>query len=192
MSGFWRYARYAIPIAVFAVIGAFFYRGLSLNPTELPSPLVGKPAPAFSLPGLVDSSRTISAADLEGQISLLNVWGTWCVECRHEHAFLVELSQSGVPIYGLNLKDDRAAALRWLATLGNPYVESAFDADGGVAIDWGVYGAPETFLIGRDGTVLHKHISVLTPDVWQREFLPRIREECGALPCPLVDGESAR
>lgn len=189
MTTFWRYARYAIPIALFVVIAGFFLRGLSLNPTVLPSPLVGKPAPAFSLPGLVDPSRTVSNEDLKGRVTLLNVWGTWCVECRHEHAFLVELARSGVPIYGLNHKDDRATALRWLATLGDPYVESAFDADGRVGIDWGVYGAPETFLIGRDGTVLHKHIGVLVPEIWQRDFLPRVRAECGALPCPLVQGE---
>jgi cytochrome c biogenesis protein CcmG/thiol:disulfide interchange protein DsbE len=181
--------RYGIPLGIFAIIAVFFFRGLSLNPSHVPSPLVGKPAPAFSLPGLEDPGRTVTAEDLKGQVSLLNVWGTWCVECRYEHAFLVELARtSGIPIYGLNLKDDRENALRWLATLGDPYVESAFDADGGVAVDWGVYGAPETFLIGRDGVVLHKHISVLTPEIWQRDFLPRIEEECGSLPCPLVSG----
>ena len=182
--------RYTIPLAIFAIIAVFFFRGLSLNPSYVPSPLVGKPAPAFSLPGLKDPARMITAADLKGQVSLLNVWGTWCVECRYEHPFLVELARSSaVPIYGLNVKDDRENALRWLATLGDPYVESAFDADGGVAVDWGVYGAPETFLIGRDGTVLHKHISVLTPEIWRRDFLPRIEQECGSLPCPLVQGE---
>jgi cytochrome c biogenesis protein CcmG/thiol:disulfide interchange protein DsbE len=181
--------RYAIPIAMFAVIAAFFFRGLSLNPSYVPSPLLGKPVPEFSLPALKDPSRTIGSEDLKGKVSLLNVWGTWCVECRYEHGFLVELSRTAaIPIYGLNVKDDRANALRWLATLGDPYVESAFDADGGVAVDWGVYGAPETFLIGRNGTVLHKHISVLTPEIWRRDFLPRIAEECGALPCPLDAG----
>jgi cytochrome c biogenesis protein CcmG/thiol:disulfide interchange protein DsbE len=181
--------RYAIPVAIFAVIGAFFFRGLSLDPSTVPSPLIGKPAPAFSLPGLVDPSRSVTSDDLKGRVSLLNVWATWCIECRHEHPFLVELSRStGIPIYGLNLKDDRATALQWLATLGDPYVESAFDADGGVGVDWGVYAAPETFLIGRDGTVLHKHISPLTREIWQRDFVPRIAEECGSLPCPLVEG----
>jgi cytochrome c biogenesis protein CcmG/thiol:disulfide interchange protein DsbE len=182
--------RYTIPLAIFAIIAVFFFRGLSLNPSYLPSPLIGNPAPEFSLPGLKDPSRIITHEDLKGQVSLLNVWGTWCVECRYEHPFLIELARtSGVPIYGLSLKDDRANALRWLATLGDPYVESAFDADGGVAVDWGVTAAPETFLIGRDGTVLHKHISPLTPEVWRRDFLPRIQEECGSLPCPLVGGE---
>jgi cytochrome c biogenesis protein CcmG/thiol:disulfide interchange protein DsbE len=122
-------------------------------------------------------------------VVLLNVWGTWCVECRYEHPFLVELARSSaIPIYGLNLKDDRDSALHWLATLGDPYVESAVDADGGVAVDWGVYGAPETFLLSRDGTVLHKQIGVLTRELWQRDFLPLIEKECGSLPCPLVTG----
>lgn len=181
--------RYGIPLAIFAIIAVFFFRGLSLNPSAIPSPLVGKPAPEFSLPALKDPSSTVSTEDLKGRVSLLNVWGTWCVECRYEHPFLVELARtSGIPIYGLNLKDDRANALRWLATLGDPYVESGFDADGGVAVDWGVYGAPETFLIDRDTTVLHKHIGVLTPEIWQRDFQPIIQRECGTLPCPLVSG----
>ena len=179
-----------LPLLIVALLGLLLLAGvmLSRNPDResLPSPLIGKPAPAFSLPALTDPSRTIGTEDLKGQVSLLNVWGTWCVECRYEHGFLVELSRTaGIPIYGLNVKDDRDSALGWLASLGNPYVESGFDADGGVAVDWGVYGAPETFLIGRDGTVLHKHISVLTPEIWRRDFVPLIVEKCGGLPCPL-------
>jgi cytochrome c biogenesis protein CcmG/thiol:disulfide interchange protein DsbE len=185
--------RYAIPVVLFAIIAVFFYRGLFLNPTLVPSPLIGKPMPEFSLPGLENPSRMVGSADLQGKVSLLNVWGTWCIECRYEHPLLVELARtSGIPIYGLNVKDDRASALNWLSTLGDPYVESAFDEDGSVAVDWGVYGAPETFLIGRDGTVLHKHISVLTPEIWRRDFLPLISKECGSLPCPLVSGEGAQ
>ncbi len=181
--------RYGIPLSIFTIIAVFFFQGLSLNPSAIPSPLVGKPAPEFSLPALTDPSRTVGTADLKGQVALLNVWGTWCVECRYEHPFLVELARSSViPIYGLNLKDERDHALRWLATLGDPYVESAVDADGGVAVDWGVYGAPETFLLSRDGIVLHKHIGVLTQERWQRDFLPLIEKECGSLPCPLVTG----
>jgi cytochrome c biogenesis protein CcmG/thiol:disulfide interchange protein DsbE len=181
--------RYAIPVVLFALIAGFFYRGLFLKPTVLPSALIGRPVPEFSAPGLVDPSRTVGSEDLKGKVALLNVWGTWCIECRYEHPFLVELARSsGVPIYGLNVKDDRESALSWLSTLGNPYVESAYDERGDVAFEWGVYGAPETFLIGRDGTVLHKHISVLTPEVWQRDFLPLIQKECGSLPCPLTSG----
>lgn len=185
--------RYAVPLAIFAVIAVFFYRGLSLRPNFVPSPLVGKPVPEFTLPGLKDPNANVTQDDLRGQVSLLNVWGTWCIECRYEHPFLIELAhEQGIPIYGLSLKDDRAMALEWLARLGDPYVESGFDEDGRVALDWGVTAAPETFLIGRDGTILHKHISPLTPQVWQRDFLPKIAKECGSLPCPPASGGDAR
>ena len=181
--------RYAIPVIVVAVLGVFLYRGLYLNPGYIPSPLVGKPAPEFTLPDLESPGRQVGSADFAGKVALLNVWATWCIGCRQEHAFLLELARtSGVPIYGLNWKDDRNAALKWLATLGDPYVATAYDPLGDVAIDWGVYGAPETFLIGRDGTVLHKHIAPLTPEIWERDFLPKIVEECGSVPCPPVEG----
>jgi len=179
--------RYLVPIALFAVLAVFFARGLSLNPGYVPSPLIGKPAPSFELPRLKDPAATLSSSELGGQVSLFNVWATWCVGCRQEHALLVELAHSsGVTIYGLNWKDDRAAALDWLSRLGDPYVASAFDATGEVAIDWGVYGAPETFLIGHDGNVLYKHIAPLTREVWAQEFLPRIAEECEGRPCTNV------
>jgi cytochrome c biogenesis protein CcmG/thiol:disulfide interchange protein DsbE len=182
--------RYFVPVAVLAVLALFFYGGLGLNPSKVTSPLLGQPMPEFSLPTVTNPAATVGSADIKGQLALLNVWGTWCVECRREHPFLLELAQSsGVPIYGLNVKDELGNAVAWLADLGDPYVASGFDADGRVAIDWGVYGAPETFLIGRDGTILHKHISPLTPAVWRRDFLPLILEECGALPCPLVERE---
>lgn len=182
--------RYTVPIVAFLVIAVFLYRGLNLNPRYIPSPLVGKPAPEFSLPSLADPTIEVGTADMAGKLSMMNVWGTWCVECRYEHAFLLELSRTtGIPIYGFNLKDERDAALDWLATLGNPYVTTGADEEGRVAIDWGIYGAPETFLIDRDGTILHKHISPLTAEVWERDFMPIVREKCGTLPCPLVDGE---
>ena len=182
--------RYLVPLSIFAVLAAFFYRGLSLNPGYVPSPLLGKPAPEFELPRLKDAGTTLGSRDLDGQVALLNVWATWCVGCRQEHGFLVDLAESGaVPIYGLNWKDDRQTALNWLTDLGDPYVASAFDELGEVAIDWGVYGAPETFLLGRDGTVLHKHIAPLDEEIWARDFLPRIAEQCGSLPCPLEAGE---
>ena len=176
--------RYLIPIALFAVLAVFFARGVNLNPSYVPSPLLGKPAPGFELPRLKDPAATIASDVLVGETSLFNVWATWCVGCRQEHAFLNEISQSsGLPIYRLNWKDDRAAALNWLATLGDPYAASGFDEIGEVAIDWGVYGAPETFLIGRNGHVLYKHIAPLTAEVWEREFIPRIEADCGAYPC---------
>lgn len=182
--------RYTIPVILFAVLGVFLYRGLYLNPGQTPSPLVGQPAPEFSLPSLTEPGREVGSADYAGQLALLNVWATWCVGCRQEHAYLLELARtSGIPVYGLNWKDDRDDALDWLVRLGDPYVASAYDPIGSVAIEWGVFGAPETFLIGRDGTVLHKHIAPLTPEIWQRDFVPHILKECGSLPCPPLQGE---
>jgi cytochrome c biogenesis protein CcmG, thiol:disulfide interchange protein DsbE len=183
--------RYAIPLVLLGVIGFFFYRGLSLDPTAVPSALIGRSMPEFRAPSLVDSAASLGSQDIRGKVALLNVWGTWCIECRHEHGFLLELARSGVPIYGLNLRDERPAALDWLATLGNPYVRSAFDPDGEVAVDWGVTAAPETFLLDSDGKVLFKHISPLTPQVWRRDFLPLIENACrsDAAACPfLADG----
>lgn len=167
--------RYLAPVLAFAVLLPVLIFGLSRDPSELPSPYIGKPAPSFELPSVHDPEQTVSSRDYAGQVVLINVWATWCVGCRHEHDFLLELAGRGeVPIYGLNWRDDRGEALRWLTELGDPYVASAYDADGSVGIDWGVYGAPETFLIGPDGTVLHKHLSPLTEEIWQRDFVPKI------------------
>ena len=184
--------RYIVPLAIFAVIGVFFWRGLGLNPNYIPSPLVGKPAPTFSLPTLTDPATALTQDAFRGKVSLVNVWGTWCVECRHEHGFLVQLARAGLPIYGLNLKDDRDSALGWLSTLGDPYVASGFDPQGVAAIDWGVTGAPETFLVGPDGTILHKHISPLTPQVWQRDFLPIVEEQCADVGCDFLAAVGGR
>lgn len=172
--------RFAIPVVVFALLVGLFWLGLGKDPTLVPSPLIGKPMPAFSMPRLDDPSRALTDADLRGQVSLLNVWATWCVGCRQEHATLLAIAKTGeVPIYGLNWKDDSLRARAWLQRLGNPYAATGVDADGRVAIDWGVYGAPETFLMAPDGTVLYKHIAPLTMEVWEREFLPRIRAARG-------------
>jgi len=167
--------KYIVPFALFAVLGAFLYVGLQRDPSYVPSPLIGKQAPEFSLPSLQDPAYPVSTADLKGRAWVLNVWGTWCGGCRQEHEVLVAISkQNAVPLIGLDWKDDNAAAQQWLRELGNPYAAVASDAEGRVAIDWGVYGAPETFLIGPDGTVLYKHIAPMTLDVWAKEFLPRI------------------
>jgi cytochrome c biogenesis protein CcmG/thiol:disulfide interchange protein DsbE len=167
--------RYLAPIAAFAVLIPIFIIGLQRDPSELPSPFIGMPAPAFSLPGLEDPTVAVGSKDYEGKTALVNVWATWCVGCRQEHDFLLTLAaRESVPIYGLNWRDNREDALLWLQKLGNPYTASAYDADGTVGIDWGVYGAPETFLIGPDGTVLHKHLSPLTEEIWQRDFVPKI------------------
>jgi cytochrome c biogenesis protein CcmG/thiol:disulfide interchange protein DsbE len=170
-----RQLRYLGPLAIFALLAAFLYRGLSLDPKLVPSPLVGKPVPAFTLTRLDDPAATISDADFKGKVSLLNVWATWCVSCRQEHEVLVQLARSGqVDIYGLNYKDNREDAKRWLVRLGNPYVANAFDSDGRVGIDWGVYGAPETFIIDREGIIRHKHIGPLTNEIIQEEILPLV------------------
>jgi cytochrome c biogenesis protein CcmG/thiol:disulfide interchange protein DsbE len=171
--------RYLLPVvilALFAGLIAVFAVGLKRDPTSVPSPLIGKPAPDFDLPELREPGKRVTAAELRGQMTLLNVWATWCSGCRQEHETLLAIArESGVPIVGLNWKDDPESARRWLQALGDPYVAVAVDTVGDVAIDWGVYGAPETFLIGPDGTVLYKHIAPITAEVWEREFLPRIR-----------------
>jgi len=167
--------KFIVPFALFMVLGAFLYVGLQRDPSYVPSPLIGKQAPEFSLPSLQDPAYPVSSADLKGRAWVFNVWGTWCVGCRQEHEVLVEIArQNAVPLIGLDWKDDNAAAQQWIRELGNPYAAIASDAEGRVAIDWGVYGAPETFLIGPDGTVLYKHIAPMTMEVWNKEFLPRI------------------
>ena len=169
-------ARYLAPIIVFAAMVTMFYFALGKDPNELPSPYLGKAAPQFELPRVRDPARTIGSADYAGQTVLINIWATWCVGCRQEHDFLLQLAREGsVPIIGINWRDNRSEAIRWLESLGDPYVASGYDEDGRVGIDWGAYGAPETFLIGPDGTVLYKHISPLNARVWQEEFLPRIQ-----------------
>lgn len=168
--------RYVLPLLVFAVLVGVFVFGLGRDPTFVPSPLIGKPAPVFRLPRLNYPEQEVTDADLRGQVSLLNVWATWCVGCRQEHETLNRIASLGVvPIYGLNWKDDPELAKEWLERLGNPYVATAFDGEGRVAIDWGVYGAPETFLIAPDGTILYRHISPMTMEIWETEFVPRIR-----------------
>lgn len=173
--------RYLVPLVVFAVLIPVFVIGLTRDPRELPSPLIAEPAPEFTLPSLQDPERTVGSADYAGRMALVNVWATWCPGCRQEHPFLMELAEEGtIPIFGLNWRDNRPDALRWLQALGDPYMASAYDEDGRVGIDWGVYGAPETFLVDPDGIVIHKHIAPLTREVWQRDFLPRIEAAGGA------------
>jgi cytochrome c biogenesis protein CcmG/thiol:disulfide interchange protein DsbE len=170
-----RFVRYLAPLVIFLALAGLLYRGLSIDPRLVPSPLIGKAAPAFSLATLKDPSATLSEADFKGQVSLLNVWATWCGACRAEHPVLVQLANSGaVPIYGLNYKDQRPEALRWLQQFGDPYRANAFDADGRVGIDWGVYGAPETFVIDKQGVIRHKHVGPLTQDVLLQEILPLV------------------
>ena len=168
-------SRFLIPLVLVAVMIPVFVIGLNRDPSEIPSPLLMKPAPEFELPSLKDAGRNVGSADYKGRLALLNVWATWCVGCRQEHDYLLRLAnETDIPLYGLNWRDRREDAISWLQQLGDPYVASAYDEDGRVGIDWGVYGAPETFLINTDGIVLYKHISPLTEEVWQKEFQPRI------------------
>ena len=167
--------RYLIPIIAFALLVVVFRVGLDRDPTFVPSPLIGKPAPAFDLPRLGEPDIRLTDSDLRGRVRLVNVWATWCGGCRQEHDTLLQIARLGVvPIIGLNWKDDEQLAQQWLEQLGNPYVATGFDGDGRVAIDWGVYGAPETFLIDANGVVLYKHIAPLNMDTFKSEFMPRI------------------
>ncbi len=165
--------RYLLPLALFLAIVSFLAVGLNRDPRIVPSPLIGKPAPAFSLTSLTAPDRRLTLADLQGRVVLLNVWATWCVACYAEHPFLLEIARSGrFPIYGINYKDQRPAALSWLERLGDPYVASIFDPEGELALDLGVYGAPETFVLDANGVIAHKHIGPITPEVWQDSLLP--------------------
>lgn len=169
--------RFVLPLALFVGLVVFLAIGLRRDPHEVPSPLINKPAPAFRLPQLHDPAKTFSAQEMRGKVWLLNVWASWCVSCREEHPVLLDLARSGaVPIYGLNYKDQRNDALGWLSELGDPYLLSAADLDGRVGIDYGVYGAPETYLIDREGVIRFKQIGPLTPDVIQGKILPLARE----------------
>ena len=168
---------YLIPLALFMAVVAFLAIGLGRDPHEVPSPLINKAAPTFRLPQLKDPSKTFSAEDMRGKVWVLNVWASWCVSCRDEHPLLVEYSKTGaVPIYGLNWKDKREDAIAWLADLGDPYVASVSDLDGRVAIDYGVYGAPETYVIDQNGIIRFKQIGPVTEDVWQGKFLPLVQQ----------------
>ena len=169
--------RYLIPLGIFLVLVVFLAIGLGRDPHEVPSPLINKAAPTFRLPQLKDPTKTFSAEDMRGKVWVLNVWASWCVSCRDEHPLLIKYAKTGaVPIYGLNWKDRREDALAWLNELGDPYVLNAADLDGRVAIDYGVYGAPETYLIDQSGVIRYKHIGPVTPDAWEQKFLPLVQQ----------------
>ena len=161
-----------LPLALFLVLAVFLYRGLFLNPAELPSALIGKPVPAFSLPAVDDPARTLSEADLKGKPALLNVWATWCVSCKAEHPVLTELAAQGVNIVGINYKDDNANALKWLKEFHNPYQLDIRDEQGSLGLNLGVYGAPETFLVDKHGIIRHKFVGVIDQRVWREQLAP--------------------
>lgn len=170
------FLRYLVPLLVFLALAALLYKGLGIDPKRVPSPLIDKPAPAFNLPRLKQPQQSLSNADFKGKVSLFNVWATWCVACRQEHSMLMQLSKLGVPIYGLNYKDQRPAAEQWLQQFGDPYLANAFDAEGRVGIDWGVYGTPETFVIDKQGVIRHKIIGPVTRSAIEKEILPLIKK----------------
>jgi len=169
--------KYIVPLIVFVALGLLLAYGLKLDPRRIPSPLIGKSLPAFSLTTVADPARKVSRDELRGRVYLLSVWASWCVACREEHPLLNELtSRKAVTIIGLNYKDKREDALRWLGALGNPYELSLSDQDGRLGIDLGVYGVPETFVIDKQGVIRYKQIGPMTPEVWEQKLAPLIKE----------------
>lgn len=169
--------RYLAPLGLLVVLIAFFWKGLGLNPREVPSPFIGKPAPAFKLAQLHEPDKTFAPEDMLGKVWLLNVWASWCVACRQEHSVLITMARYGeVPLYGLNYKDRPQDAKTWLQRLGNPYDLSVVDFDGKVGIDYGVYGVPETFVIDKLGIIRHKVIGPINQKILQETVMPLVRE----------------
>ena len=169
--------KFLLPLLLFVGLALMLASGLKLNPKEVPSPLIGKPAPAFTLTRLDDARISIQRDDLLGKVWVLNVWASWCVACREEHPLLVDFARrKTVPVYGLNYKDKRADGQRWLAQFGNPYDASLFDSDGKVGIDFGVYGVPETFIIDKQGVIRFKHIGPVTPAVLKDRIEPLLKQ----------------
>ena len=166
-----------LPLFMFTAIAVFFAIGLGLNPREVPSPLIGKSVPQFELPPVKGRSLSLSTQDLKGQVSIVNIFASWCLPCRQEHPLLLGLKAEGiVPIHGINYKDKPDDAARWLDALRDPYTRTGADVDGQVGIDWGVYGVPETFVIDRHGRIAYKHVGALTPEVVSRKLRPLLEK----------------
>lgn len=168
---------YIVPVAVFVAVAGFFGYGLMLDPSRIPSVLIGAPIPEFSLPPVEGREMGLSASDLKGEVSLVNVFASWCAECRVEHPILMRLKDDGlVPLHGINYKDKPKDAREWLDGFGDPYTRTGADQDGRVAIDFGVYGVPETFVIDKAGRIAHKHIGAITPNDLKTEILPLVEK----------------
>lgn len=164
-----------VPLAVFAGLGVLLAVGLTLNPREIPSPLIGKPVPQFALPPVLGRALGLSSADLKGEVSIVNVFASWCVPCRQEHPLFLQMRQERlVPIHGINYKDRPEDAQKWLDELGDPYTRTGADLDGRMSIDWGVYGVPETFVVDREGRIAYKHIGPITPQLLDGTLRPLI------------------
>jgi cytochrome c biogenesis protein CcmG/thiol:disulfide interchange protein DsbE len=169
--------KYLLPLGVFGLLVVLLGVGLSLNPREVPSPLIGKPAPAFQLPQLHQPQKSFAPAELRGKVWILNVWASWCAACRDEHPVLTDLARSGIaPVYGLNYKDKRDEAIAWLKRFGDPYVVSLVDPDGRVGIDYGVYGVPETYVIDKQGVIRYKRIGPVTVEIVKQKLVPLVAE----------------
>jgi len=169
--------RFLVPLALFVIVVGFLGAGLRLNPREVPSPLIDRPAPPFELPLLHAPDKVFSQKDMLGKVWILNVWASWCVTCREEHPVLVDLAKSGlVPLYGLNYKDEGASARAWLQRFGDPYVASIVDTEGRIGIDYGVYGVPETYVIDKQGVVRYKRVGPVTRELLDTRVLPLVRK----------------
>ena len=169
--------RYALPLGVFLALVLLLGVGLSLDPREVPSPLIDKPAPPFRLPLLHQPEKSFSPGEMQGKVWVLNVWASWCAACREEHPVLADFARTGLtPVYGLNYKDQRSEAIAWLRRFGDPYVASLVDADGRIGIDYGVYGVPETYVIDKQGVIRYKRIGPVTPDLLQKKIIPLVHE----------------
>jgi len=167
-----------LPLLVALILGVFLYWGIGKDPTLLKSARLGKPVPDFNVPSLRDPNKILTVADLKnGKVSLLNVWATWCTACRQEHPWLVKISQeSGVPIYGVDYKDERGAALKWLKDLGDPYKLVIFDKSGNFGLNLGVYGVPETYILDRNGIIRYRQVGAINGQIWQNKLLPLIKK----------------
>lgn len=168
---------FLIPVLAFAGIAVAFAVGLTLDPSKIPSVLIGKPVPEFQLPPVQGRTLGLSSADLRGEVTLVNVFASWCLECRVEHPLFMRLAAEGtIPIHGLNYKDKPDDAADWLDSLGDPYTRTGADREGRVAIEWGVYGVPETFVVDPNGTIVYKHIGALNPKLLKETILPLVEE----------------
>ena len=164
-----------IPITIFLILAIFLGIGLTRDPRHVPSPLIDKPVPVFDLPAVQGRELGLSSSNLTGEVSVVNIFASWCVACRQEHPLLMELSRTGlIPIHGLNYKDEQPDAAAWLDQFGDPYTRTGADSNGRVGIDWGVYGVPETFIIGADGRIAYKHVGPIDEQVWKDKMLPKI------------------
>ncbi len=169
--------RYIVPLGIFSLMAVLLGIGLTMDPRRIPSPLIGKPVPSFTAPDLHDTSVTISQAVLKDEVSVVNVWASWCAACYEEHPVLLKLAQlRETPIYGLNYKDTREDALDWLNRLGDPYTSSIFDQSGRIGMEWGVYGVPETFIVDHNGMIRYKHIGPVSEAQLHDLLLPLLDE----------------